>query len=81
MKFKIGDEVQCISDPSRIGVVIEIGPDQAGMQWYRVNFGGAQRSMMPEQDLRSFKPVARPCENLEAGILDGYAEFQRLMTY
>lgn len=74
-KFRIGDEVQGISDPSRIGVVTEIGPAEGGSQWYRVNFGGGLKSMMPEQDLRESRPEARPCENLEAGTLDGYAEF------
>ena len=34
-KFSIGDEVQSISDPGRVGVVIEIGPMHAGIQYYR----------------------------------------------
>lgn len=52
-KFNPGDEVQSISDPGRIGVVVEICELHAGVQWYRVNFGGGIRPKIPEPDLRS----------------------------
>jgi len=31
-KFNVGDEVQCVSDPSRIGTVVEICEVHAGIQ-------------------------------------------------
>ena len=80
-KFKPGDEVQCISDPSRIGVVVEICELHAGVQWYRVNFGAGDRPKMPEPDLRPFVPTDKPCDNLISGKIDGYREFQRLITH
>ena len=80
-KFKIGDEVQCISDPSRIGTVVEICEYHGNVQYYRVNFGTAGRPKMPELDLRPFIPTNEPFKNLENGNIDGYQEFQRLITY
>lgn len=79
--YKPGDEVQCVSDPSRIGVVVEICEVHAGVQWYRVNFGAPGRPKMSEIDLRPFVPTDRPYDNLINGIIDGYAEFQRLITH
>jgi hypothetical protein len=79
-KFEPGDEVQSISDPSRIGVVVEICELHAGVQWYRVNFGAGDRPKMPEPDLRPFVPTDKPCDNLIGGNIDGYREFQRLIT-
>jgi len=79
--YKPGDEVQCISDPSRIGVVVEICELHAGVQWYRVNFGSGNRPKMPEPDLRPFVPTDKPCDSLISGKIDGYREFQRLVTY
>ena len=63
-KFRIGDEVQCVSDPSRIGAVVQIGEVHAGVQWYRVNFGPAGRPKMAEVDLRLFIPTDSPYDNL-----------------
>ena len=80
-KFKKGDEVQSASDPSRIGTVVEINEVHAGVQWYRVNFGSAGRPKMPEPDLRPFIPDRSPGDNLVQGNIDGYQEFQRLITY
>jgi superfamily II DNA or RNA helicase len=80
-RYKVGDEVQCVSDPSRIGTVVEICEFQDPHQWYRVNFGSAGRPKMPEVDLRSFKPNLTPFENLIDGNIDGYQEFQRLITF
>ena len=52
LKYKVGDEVQCVSDPSRIGTVVEVSEVHAGVQWYRVNFGAARRPKMSQIDLR-----------------------------
>jgi len=80
-KFRIGDEVQSVSDPSRIGTVVEICEIHAGIQYYRVNFGAGKRPVIGEVDLRSFVPTDTPSENLSQGKIDGYQEFQRLMTH
>jgi len=80
-KYKVGDEVQCVSDPSRIGTIVEICEVHADVQWYRVNFGATGRPKMPEIDLRPFVPAETPCDNLINGNIDGYQEFQRLITY
>ncbi len=80
-KFKIGDEVQCVSDPSRIGTVVEICENHAGVQWYRINYGPLGRPKQAEPDLRPYKPKASPVDNLTDGNIDGYREFQRLITY
>jgi SNF2 family DNA or RNA helicase len=79
-KFKVGDEVQSISDPNRIGTIIEISDFHAGVQFYRVNFGTPQRPIISESDLRPFSPETTPCDNLSQGKIDSYQEFQRLMT-
>lgn len=78
--FVPGDEVQCISDPSRIGTIVEICEIHAAVQWYRVNFGGGSRPKMAEPDLRPFIPSNKPIENLINNRIDGYREFQRLIT-
>jgi len=79
-KYSIGNEVQSISNPSRIGAIVEIGPVHADIQYYRVNFGG-DRPMIPEVDLQPYHPGKPPPQNLIDGYLAGYSEFQRLMTY
>lgn len=80
-QFSVGKEVQCISDPSRIGTVVEICEEHAGVQYYRVNFGPLGRPKMAEIDLRPFIPAATPYDNLVTGSIDGYQDFQRLITY
>jgi superfamily II DNA or RNA helicase len=80
-KFNPGDEVQSISDPTRIGTIVEICELHAGVQWYRVSFGGGIRPKIPEPDLRSFIPTNKPYDNLINGKIDGYLEFQRLITH
>ena len=80
-KFKIGDEVQSISDPSRIGTVVEVCEVHAGIQYYRVNFGAGRRPVIGEVDLRPYIPSSTPSINLSQGKIDGYQEFQRLMTF
>jgi hypothetical protein len=67
-----GDEIQFISDPDRIGVVVEICERHAGVQWSRVNFGSGDRPKMPELDLHSFIPTDKPCDTLTSGKIDGY---------
>ncbi|MDO9517208.1 MAG: helicase-related protein [Methanosarcinaceae archaeon] len=80
-KFKVGDEIQCISDPSRIGTVVEICESHARIQYYRVNFGAGGRPKKAEIDLRRYVPNPSPYENLINGHIDEYQEFQRLITY
>lgn len=80
-KFKVGDEVQSVSDPDRIGTVVEICEYHAGLQYYRVNFGPHGRPKVSEVDLRPYNPADNPYNNLKNSIIDGYREFQRLITY
>ena len=80
-EFKIGDEVQCNSDPSLVGTIVEVCESHGGIQYYRVNFGPAGRPIKAAIDLRSFTPNPTPGDNLLNGHIDEYEEFQRLMTY
>ena len=80
VKFKIGDEVQSVSDPSRIGTIVEMGLRHAGVQYYRVNYGSGQRPMVSEVDLQPYVSSNTPIDNLKANTLSGYQEFQRLIT-
>lgn len=80
-KFKIGDEVQSVSDPNRNGTIVEICEQHAGLQYYRVNFGPLGRPKVAEIDMRPYVPANDPCNNLINGNIDGYKEFQRLITY
>jgi len=80
-KFKIGDEVRCVSDRGRIGTVVEVRENYGGIQWYRVNLGAAGRPKMSETDLRSSVPSKSPFDNLIDRNLDGYQGFQRLLTF
>jgi len=75
-KYTVGDEVQCVSDPSLIGTVVEVCEFHAGIQWYRVNFGPAGRPKKAEIDLRPYVPAATPTDNILKGNIDGYQEFQ-----
>lgn len=81
MKYQKGDEVQSISEPGRIGTIIEICEVHAGVQWYRVFFGGRDRPKISELDLRPHIASETPLEKLLAGKIDGYREFQRLITF
>ena len=80
-KFKIGNEIQSVNDPSRSGTVVEICEIHAGIQYYRVNFGAGRRPVIGEVDLRPYIPSSTPSNNLYQGKIDGYQEFQRLMTF
>lgn len=79
-KFKVGDEVQSTRESGRIGVIVEICEVHSGIQWYRVNFGGGDRPKISELDLRPYVADEDPFERLRAGKIDGYREFQRLIT-
>ena len=80
-KFNKGDEVQRVSDPLQIGTVVEVLPLHAQMQYYRINLGGGKRPVIPEVDLRPYRPANSPYDNLENGNIDGYQQFQRLITF
>lgn len=82
MSFSVGDKVQSRSDPSKIGMIEALGPTHAGLQYYRVFWGGVAGTMnVPEVDLQLYQPAETPIENLLRGNLAGYQEFQRLITY
>lgn len=80
-KYKVGDEVQSVSEPSLIGTVVEICEFHNGLQYYRVNFGPVGRPKKAEIDLRPYIPNPSPSYNLLNGRIDSYEEFQRLITY
>ena len=80
-KFRIGDEVQSVSEPSLIGTVVEICEFHNDLQYYRVNFGPVGRPKKSEIDLRPYIPNPSPSYNLLNGRIDSYEEFQRLITY
>ncbi len=80
--FVKGDKVQCISDPSKVGVVTGIGRFHGGIQYYEVFWGGPKgTSVIAGSDLRPFRSSSAPREDLRDGNLAGYREFQRLMTF
>ena len=80
-KYKPGDEVQCVSNPSLIGTVVEVRELFDGVQYYSVRFDSATKTVKAEIDLRSFMPNPTPYDNFRNGIIDSYQEFQRLITY
>jgi len=82
MAFKQGDKVQSKSDPSKIGIIVELGPFHAGLQYYIVFWGGIEgTTTVPEIDLQLYQPAETPVDNLLNGNLAGYREFLRLITY
>ncbi|HPD61369.1 MAG TPA: SNF2-related protein [Thermodesulfobacteriota bacterium] len=80
-RYKVGDEVQCVNDPGRIGTVVEVRPPHAGLYYYRVNWGSLERTVISEVALRPLNHAATPYDNLLNGYIDKYQEFQRLITY
>jgi len=80
-KYKPGDEVQCVSNPSLIGTVVEVRELFDGVQYYSVRFDSATKTVKAEIDLRPFMPNPTPYDNFRNGIIDSYQEFQRLITY
>jgi len=82
MPFRIGDEVRSTVDSARVGVVRELGPSYAGIQYYRVFWNGpAGTQMVPETDLRENAAVSTPTQALVRGQIVGYADFQRIITF
>lgn len=79
--FSIGDEVVSLANPDRRGTIVGMGPMHAGIQYYIVNFGGNDRTTVPELDLRLDIFAPEPVDNLKNGNLGGYHEFQRIITY
>lgn len=80
--FSVGDKVQSKTDPSRIGIIEGLGPAHAGLQYYRVFWGGAfGTKVVPSVDLQRYIPAKTPVDNLLNGNLAGYQEFQRLITF
>ena len=81
-KFKPGDQVQLITGTSKIGVVLDIGPNHGGLiQYYEVNWNDGMTSTVAEHDLQSHDRTRKPHELLACGELGGYREFQRAITF
>ncbi len=82
MSFGIGDEVRSSVDSARVGIVKGLGPLHGGIQYYQVFWGGvAGTQMVPETDLQPHVSVGKPSEALAQGLIVGYAEFQRIITF
>ena len=82
LNFKPGDQVQLIADPSKIGVVLDIGPNHGGsIQYYRVSWNDGKKPLVAEHDLQSNCEDKTPHEVLSCGEFGGYREFQRAITY
>ncbi|MBI4680910.1 MAG: DEAD/DEAH box helicase, partial [Nitrospirae bacterium] len=82
MAFKEGDKVQSKSAPSKVGLIEDLGPIHAGLQYYTVFWGGIEGSTtVPEIDLQLFHIAKTPVDNLLNGNMAGYREFLRLITY
>jgi len=79
-KFKVGAEVQKVSDSTKVGVVVEIDCFHGGIWYYRVSFGG-ERKIVPEPDLIPYLPESKPSDILKIGKLGNYDEFQRNIVY
>ena len=74
--------MQLIADTSKIGVVLDIGPNHGGLiQFYRVSWNDGTKSLVAEHDLQSYNVDKAPHEFLACGELGGYREFQRAITY
>jgi ATP-dependent helicase HepA len=81
MPFALNDQVQSANDPSRVGIIRELGPLHAGQQYYLVFWGdGRGTRMVGELDLRPHAAIRSARESLIEGAFGGYPEFQRLMT-
>ena len=80
MGFQVGDKVRSKSDPSRIGMIEGIGPRHAGHTFFHVFWGAQGTRTTGEFDLIAYTATKSPSDSLRAGVLSGYAEFQRLMT-
>lgn len=82
MTFNIGDKVQDITDPGKVGLIEEIGPIQGLFQYYGVFWGGVLGSVMvPGDSLHLYSASEKPGNNLIIGNLGGWQHFQRLITY
>jgi len=82
MKFSKGDKVQSKSDLNKVGMIEDIGPFHAGLQYYKVFWGGlAGTKNVPEIDLQIFLESKEAKDNLINGNLAKCQDFQRLITY
>ena len=74
--------MQLIADTSKIGVVLDIGPNHGGsIQYYRVSWNDGTKPLVAEHDLQSYNVDKAPHEFLACGEFGGYREFQRAITY
>ena len=81
-KFQPGDQVQLIADTTKIGVVLDIGPNHGEtIQYYRVSWNDGKKPLVAEHDLQSHHTDSAPHEVLARGELGGYREFQRAITF
>jgi superfamily II DNA or RNA helicase len=61
-------------------MVEALGPRHAGQQFYNVFWGAQGTRTVGEYDLLMYVATTSPTDSLRAGLLSGYAEFQRVIT-
>lgn len=82
MPFAVTDQVRSSVDSARVGVITRIGPLHGDIQYYEVFWGGvAGTQMVPETDLQPHVSAGKPSEALANGLIVGYQEFQRVITF
>lgn len=80
--FKVGDEVRSIVNSARIGLIKALAARFGSVQYYEVFWADtAGRQVVPETDIRPHQAFGKPTEALIKGVVVGYAEFQRLITF
>lgn len=81
MLYKEGDEVQLLNDPTRLGVIKSVATLHAGVQYYRVFWGGALgTTSVAEDDLVPHSEVSSPTDAFIQNRFGKYGDFQRLLT-
>src|ERR1041384_3417571 len=82
MPFAVGDLVRSKVNSARVGMIKALGQLQGTIQFYEVFWGGAVGpQMVPGDDLLPHQSVGKPSEALASGLIVGYAEFQRVITF
>jgi len=79
MKYKIGQRVRPNSDPSRPGMIEELGERHAGQQLYRDFCGKLGSRLVGEYDLSDYAATESASEGFRSELPRANAEHQRLL--
>lgn len=81
MQFNVGDEVELLNDPTRVGVVRSLATVHADVLYYRVFWGSPHgTTTVAEDDLAPHAELSTPSDAFIQGRFGTYGDFQRLMT-